>query len=163
MFLNESLLLRDWNTHRWNDMSGIYFKIIQWPRGRGRSGGGAWRWYKTHHMLIIKAGHGHMGICFNIFFTFVIEKFHSKKVFLSKMVLFLGFLNNVTKIQIHKSYVFDGIRTVHQIWEEEINLLKQSWFSKNCGHSILNSIWEYFVPLPYLSRQPAFNLLSRNY
>ena len=56
-----------------------------------------------------------MGICFNIFFTFVIEKFHSKKVFLSKMVLFLGFLNNVTKIQIHKSYVFDGIRTVHQI------------------------------------------------
>lgn len=53
-------------------------------------------------MLIIKAGHGHMGICFNIFFTFVIENFHSKKVFLSKMVLFLGFLNNVTKIQIHK-------------------------------------------------------------
>lgn len=55
-----------------------------------------------------------MGICFTIFFSFVIENSHSKKVFLSKLVLFLGFLNNATnEIQIHNNYVFDRIRTVH--------------------------------------------------
>ena len=46
-------------------------------------------------LVIIKAAHGHMGVCFTIFFTCVIEIFHSKKKkgFLSNMVLFLGFLD----------------------------------------------------------------------
>ena len=51
---------------------------------------------------------------FNLLFTFVMEIFHNKKVFLSKMVLFLDFLNNaVNEIQIRNNYVFD--RTIHQI------------------------------------------------
>lgn len=87
-------------------------------------------------MFIIKAGHGHRGICFTIFFSFVIENFHSKKVILSKMVLFLGFLNNVTnEIQIKKNVfdkiVLDKIRTVLQI-REGMNPIETKLLSKGC-------------------------------
>lgn len=63
-------------------------------------------------MLIIKAGHGHMRICFNVFFTLGIEIPIVKEVFLSKMVLLLNFLNNATEIQMYKSCIFDGVRTI---------------------------------------------------
>lgn len=57
-----------------------------------------------------------MGSYCTIFLTSVIEIFHSKKAFLSKMVLFLSFLNNTTnEIQIHNNYVLDRIRTAHRI------------------------------------------------
>ena len=92
-------------------MSGIYFKRIQWPEA-GEGVGWAGRWNKIHHVLIIKAGHGHMWVCFNVFFTFGIEIPIVKEVFLSKMVLLLNFLNNATEIQIYKSCIFDGVRTI---------------------------------------------------
>lgn len=65
-----------------------------------------------HTLVIIKAGHGHMGICLTTFFTSVIEIFHSKKVFLSNMVLFLCFLSMQCRKSKYIITVFDGIRPV---------------------------------------------------
>lgn len=65
-----------------------------------------------HMLVIIKAGHGHMGICLTTFFTSVIEIFHSKIGFLSNMVLFLAFLNMERRKSKYIVTVFDRIRPV---------------------------------------------------
>lgn len=57
-----------------------------------------------------------------IFSTFVIENFHSKKIFLNKLVLFLSSLSNApNEIHIHSNYVVCRTETVHQIREEGVN------------------------------------------
>lgn len=95
---------------RWNEMS--QGKEWEWGLKMKQDG---------HTLVIIKAGHGHMGICLTTFFTSVIEIFHSKKVFLSNMVLFLCFLSMQCRKSKYIITVFDGIRPVQPMWGGGLN------------------------------------------